>query len=171
VRRLSIAVVLDNKQVVDDNGKVTSQPYSSEELTSLTNLVKEAVGFSSLRGDTVNVMNAEFRPPEVVKPLPELPIWQQPWVIPTLKQVLGGLVVLFMVMKLIKIIQRLAARPLVTQKVTGDELAEDQASLGEGAQRLPKPQVKSYEENLAAAKQLAAQAPRSLEAGVARKNN
>ena len=164
VRRLSIAVVLNNKRVIDDKGQATSVPYSTEEVTNLTNLVKEAVGFNTLRGDTVNLMNAEFMPPEQVAPLPEVPIWKQAWVLSTLKQVLGGLVVLFMVMKLIKVIQRLAARPLVTRQLSqsGDELVEDELSVGEGGQRLPKPKVQSYEQNLTTAKQLASQEPKRV---------
>lgn len=162
VRRLSIAVVLDNKRVVDDKGKVTSVAYSAEELTSLTNLVKETVGFNTLRGDTVNVMNAAFMKPDAIAPLPEEPIWKQAWVIPVAKQVLGGLVVLFMVMKLIKVVQRLASKPLVTQQVIQGGGEDGDMIEGEGGQRLPKPKVHSYEENLVTAKQLATQEPKRV---------
>ena len=157
VRRLSVAVVLDNKVAADGN----RVPYTAEEIASLTQLVKETVGFNNLRGDTVNITNTAFIPPEEVEPLPEEPIWKQPWVLTLLKQILGVVFVLFVAMKLLKVIHGLASRPLVEMKTVMPEgMAEDQVMIGEGGQRLPRPS--SYEENLNAAKQIANQEPRMV---------
>ncbi|MFO1435247.1 MAG: flagellar basal-body MS-ring/collar protein FliF [Gammaproteobacteria bacterium] len=60
VRRLSVAVLVNNKASVDKKGKVKMTPLTKEELDRMTALVKEAVGFDATRGDTVNVTNADF---------------------------------------------------------------------------------------------------------------
>lgn len=100
--RLSVAVVIDYKKNLSDKGAVERVEHTPEELNQITNLVKETIGFNSIRGDSVNVMNAQFTLPEAVEPLPELPIWQQAWVWDIAKQVLGGLFVLFLVFGILK---------------------------------------------------------------------
>jgi flagellar M-ring protein FliF len=99
---LSVAVVIDYKKSLDSKGKVVRVEHTPEELDQFTNLVKKAVGFDAVRGDSVNVMNAQFSVPEAFEPLPEAPIWQQAWVWDIAKQVLGGLFVLFLVFGILK---------------------------------------------------------------------
>lgn len=157
IRRLSIAVVLDNKVNTEGN----RVPYSQEELASLTQLVKETVGFNNLRGDTVTITNTAFMPPVEVEPLPEEPIWKQAWLFTLLKQIAGVAFVLFVAFKLLKVIHGLASRPLVEMRtISADGLEEDHVTIAEGGKRLPKPS--SYEENLNAAKQIASQEPRMV---------
>jgi len=91
LRRLSIAVVVDDKLVAGDNGETTAQPWSDEELARFTELVKKAVGFDPRRGDSVQVINASFQPVPEPEPLPDPPLWEQPWFWPLVKQVLAGL--------------------------------------------------------------------------------
>ena len=102
IRRLSIAVLLDYKRSLDEKGEVIHTEHSPEELLQITALVKEATGFSALRGDSVNIMNAEFARPDPMEPLPEEPIWQQSWVLDIVKQVVGGLFILFLVFGVLK---------------------------------------------------------------------
>lgn len=100
--RLSVAVIIDYKKSVNGKGIVERVEHSPEELNQITDLVKETIGFNSIRGDSVNVMNAQFSLPEAIEPLPEIPIWQQAWVWDIAKQVLGGLFVLFLVFGILK---------------------------------------------------------------------
>ncbi len=100
--RLSVAVVIDYKKSLGDDGEITRIEHTPEELEQITNLVKETIGFNVVRGDRVNVMNSQFSLPEAIEPLPELPIWQQPWVWDIAKQVLGGLFVLFLVFGILR---------------------------------------------------------------------
>ena len=76
VKRLSVAVVVNFRGAVDDKGKRTAQALSATELAQVNNLVKEAMGFSAERGDSLNVVNSAFASDtiEVV----ELPLWKQP---------------------------------------------------------------------------------------------
>lgn len=97
LRRLSVAVVVDNKKVMQAEGKMINQPYSQEDINQLSDLVKQAVGFDSSRGDQVTVTNVAFRVIDEIEPLPELPLWEQGWFINVLKQLAAVAVVLFLV--------------------------------------------------------------------------
>lgn len=71
VQRLSAAVVV-NYQVGTD-GK--SKPLTDEQLKKIDDLVREAMGFSTERGDTLNVVNTPFN--EAADDTAELPFWKQ----------------------------------------------------------------------------------------------
>ncbi|CAI1571569.1 Flagellar M-ring protein [Serratia quinivorans] len=71
VQRLSVAVVV-NYRGTDKDGKPL--PMSKEQLAQIESLVRESMGFSSTRGDTLNVVNTPFTDSEVTGG--ELPFWQ-----------------------------------------------------------------------------------------------
>lgn len=77
VKRLSAAVVVNYKKVLDKKGTASFVPLSAAEKNQIDALVKEAMGFSQVRGDTLNVTNTRFTSPEIEK-LPEMPVWKQP---------------------------------------------------------------------------------------------
>lgn len=72
VERLSVAVVL-NALGTDKDGK--PQTMSKEQLAQVESLVREAMGYSSSRSDTLNVVNTPFSDVEQ-KSSGELPFWQ-----------------------------------------------------------------------------------------------
>lgn len=71
IERLSVAVVI-NHLPQGEEGK--DGPMSATELAAINALVKEAIGYSSARGDSVNVMNTPFN--GVVED-PVTPLWEQ----------------------------------------------------------------------------------------------
>ncbi|CAI0751066.1 Flagellar M-ring protein [Serratia proteamaculans] len=71
VQRLSVAVVV-NYRGTDKEGKPL--PMSKEQLAQIESLVRESMGFSSSRGDTLNVVNTPFTDNEITGG--ELPFWQ-----------------------------------------------------------------------------------------------
>ncbi len=77
IKRLSAAIVVNHRRTTNEAGKVTLTPLSAAELENINALVREAIGFNRERGDSINVVNAPFTEPEVVKEI-ELPLWQQP---------------------------------------------------------------------------------------------
>lgn len=94
IQRLSVAVVIDDKQIVTDDGSVTREPYSEAEIERFDNLIRETIGFDANRGDSVSVLNASF----LVIEAPEIepvPAWQsllnEAWIVNLIKQVLGAL--------------------------------------------------------------------------------
>jgi len=110
VKRLSVAVVVDDLSTVNSqSGEVTRTAWSQNELDRLTILVRDTVGFSAARGDSVNVVNSPFAVPEEFVE-EEIPIWQQEWVWDIAKQVLAGLFVLILVFGILRpIMKNLAA--------------------------------------------------------------
>ena len=106
VSRLSVAVVVDDIPAAGPNGgaKVRSA-WSQSELDRLTILVKDAVGYSAVRGDSVSVINSPFAVPEVYQE-EEIPVWKQEWVIDLAKQVLGGLFILLLVFGVLRPIMK-----------------------------------------------------------------
>jgi flagellar M-ring protein FliF len=77
VKRLSAAVVVNHRISTDKSGKETSTAIPPEQLEQMTALVRETIGFSKDRGDSVNVVNAVFN---VSKPITEEPVaW---WLLP-----------------------------------------------------------------------------------------
>lgn len=164
IRNLSVAVVLDVPTQIDEQGVVTQKPYSNEELARFTTLVKDAVGFNVLRGDTVNVLNVAFKPIEQLEAL-DVPLWEEPWFWSIVKQVVGGLLVLLLLFGVIRpVMKRLSTPPVrVASAEDGeDELGDDQLTLSDGTStgRLPKP--KSYEDNMIMAQQMATSEPKRV---------
>ncbi len=79
VKRLSAAVVVNHRSETDAKGKTTAVPLSEQQLERMTALVRETIGFSQDRGDSVNLMNAPFAQDKI--DLPDVPLWKQPEVI------------------------------------------------------------------------------------------
>jgi len=76
IKRLSAAVVVNYKSATDERGKTTTTPLSDQQIEKMTALVRETIGFSQERGDSVNLMNAPFAQEKIA--LLELPLWKQP---------------------------------------------------------------------------------------------
>ena len=173
IKRLSIAVVLDNKVAVTnaaedaeaaEAGVVKRVPYTQQEILRLTTLVRETVGFNNLRGDSVSVINVPFTKVEI-EALPDEAFYEQPWVWDIVKQVLGGLAVLFVIFGVLKpAMKTLAIAPPITKVISedGEELDEDQLSLSGADDKARLAQIASYEENLQLAQTLAAQEPKRV---------
>jgi flagellar M-ring protein FliF len=77
VKRLSAAVVVNHKKTVTSDGKTELTPLPEATITQINALVKEAMGYTQTRGDSLNVANAAFSD-EPTEALPEIPLWQQP---------------------------------------------------------------------------------------------
>ncbi len=170
LKRLSVAVVVDDKLTVVD-GNTTRLPRTPEELARLSSLIKEAVGFSVRRGDTVNVMNSSFTVPVVPEPLPEVPIWEQGWALDIGKKILGGLLVLIVLFGILKPIMRSLATQSKEMVAVGaaagsvatggaEGMAEDTVTLG-ATQDIPAiPAPGSYEQNIITANKAVEQDPK-----------
>ncbi|PAV27381.1 flagellar M-ring protein FliF [Tamilnaduibacter salinus] len=102
VERLTVAVAVDDRKVVDpQTGEVSYEPWTEAQLQRLATLVRDAVGYSAARGDSVTVMNTAFAPTEEVQ-FEQPAFWEQPWFWDLMKQVLAGLVILILVLGLLR---------------------------------------------------------------------
>ncbi len=102
IKRITVALAVDDMRVVDpQTGEVSYEPWPEQELQRLSMLVRDAVGYSAARGDSVTVMNTAFAPEEIIQF--EAPgFWEQPWFWDLMKQVLAGLVILVLVLGLLR---------------------------------------------------------------------
>ena len=178
LKRVSVAAVIDNKRIVGEDGQATSEPYTAEELTEFSNLVKEAIGYNELRGDSVTVSNLAFMQPATPEALPEIPMMEQPWFWDVVKQAVGGVFALLLVFLVLKpTIKSLLAKPEVTMVPAGSQGMmvgadgvpmpmgqEGNGNLGlesdEELMRLEAP--KSYEQRLEMAQKIAGEDPKRV---------
>jgi len=75
IKRLSVAVVVNNKKDTAKDGKPTTRPLTEAELKQINDLAREAMGYAKDRGDTLSVANAAFT--AVEKEDNEPPLWKQ----------------------------------------------------------------------------------------------
>ncbi|MDF3982102.1 flagellar basal-body MS-ring/collar protein FliF [Luteibacter sp. PPL201] len=176
VARLTVAVVVDNKQVVGKDGKSTSVPFTADELGRLTELTKNAVGFSAARGDSVSVINEPFRG-EVADAEPEsAPFWEHPGMLDLIKQGLGVMVALivgfFVLRPILKGLLKPAPvmmnnvalagpMPTVSVMVDDDDMTPDRVSTSAQPQ-LGSPHLLAYEQKVGLAKRMAAENPKQI---------
>lgn len=134
IRRLSVAVLVNERQTTDAEGKSVSTALTESEMTRINALVMDAIGFSKARGDSLNVVNAPFVVPAAAEPLPALPIWEQAWVWDLVKQALGGLLVLFLVFGVIRpAFKDMNKVPANENDVAAGEMSADQAVSADGS--------------------------------------
>lgn len=93
IKRVSAAVIVNNKKGQDKGGKPTSTPFTPDELKQINQMVRDAMGYSEARGDSVSVSNIPF----TVEPPEEVPLWRDGGVIEVVKATLKVLLLLAIV--------------------------------------------------------------------------
>lgn len=173
IARLSVAVVVDDKVSVDEEGNTVREPWPQEEIDRLVVLVRDAIGYSQERGDSVTVINSSFAMrDEMVTENVEIPWWQQEWLQPYVKPLAGFFLILALIFGLLRpILKSIArtgaevseeeeARQLEALEAAGlgGDLSGDSVTLTGGAVALPGPE-EGYEQQLNAIKGLIAEDP------------
>lgn len=154
LKRLTVAVLIDNLHSTDDEGNATETPLSAEQLENITRLVKDAVGFDERRGDSVNVVNDSFRgeiKPEEIQ-TEELPFWQNPLMRDIAKLVAGLVLLLVLVLSVLRPLVRgllAAPRPAYTPPLPNPDAAANPAPVA----------ALDYEGQVAQARSLVSQDP------------
>jgi len=168
IKRLNVAVVVNNMQVVDKKGKVTYRPLTEAEKKQINDLAMQAMGFNKERGDALTVVNSSFagEPAEI---LPEVPLWKDPETIEYAKDALRfivGIVVLFLIYSraLKPMLRKLTAPP---QKLLEAPVVEDAIVNLSGAGDRNKLARQNYEQSLEEAKLMAKDNPRMVASVVA----
>lgn len=127
IQRLSVAVLIDGSAVEGAEGTEQRQ-LDEADIERFTSLVKEAVGFDEARGDTVAVVNAEFRSvPEPVA-VEEPAFWETPAMRDSIKQGSGVLLVLILAFGLV--------RPMLRSLVSSNMTSSTQYLAAGGANAL-----------------------------------
>ena len=94
IKRLSVAVVVNYRH--DEKGEQKALP--AQQIEQINALVKQAMGYSAARGDSLNVVNTPFNAQEFADDT--LPWWQQPQSIDLATQILRWLVVIIIALLL-----------------------------------------------------------------------
>lgn len=160
VKRVTVAVLVDNAHKTSTDGKVTLQPLAKAEIDDITQLVKNAVGFDESRGDSVNVVNEPFleQATEALKP-EVVPLWQRPMIRDVARLVLGALVLVALALGVLRpLIKNLATQavPVATPaRIASGGPAPDDRSVPAG-------QAIAYEQQIVQARNLVAQDPKRV---------
>lgn len=176
LKRITVAVVVDDKMVKNAEGVETAVPWTETELERLSILVRDAVGFSAVRGDSVNVLNSPFanRAIDPNAGMEQLTFWQE-WIVPNMRYLASVLVILLIVFGLLRpmfkslarqggtIAEEEDARQLAVLEAAGaaglDGMSDETVTLTGGhALMLPGPE-QGYEEQLNAIKGMIADDP------------
>ena len=166
IKRLSVAVVVNYRGATNAQGKVVTQALPTAELEQVKNLVKQAMGYSADRGDSLNVVNSQFAGDA---PEPELPVWRQADNIELAKSagkyLLLGILGLWLWFGLVRPLLRKhlqgapAARPAATGATakTAGAQSPEQVKLSEEAKQR---EADRHQENMQHAQNLAEKDPR-----------
>jgi len=173
IRRLSVAVVMNNRNVVEKSGKASSKPYTEAEIAQMTALVKDAMGFDPKRGDTLNLLNSAFNNDQEI--LPEVPFWKDPDNIALAKEALKYLLIAgtvgFLVFGVIRPgFRNVTAKAEAEAETAAEEAAaqaETEAGLDPNVPHTPEEieaavAENSFDKNLQLAKQLAKDDPKII---------
>jgi flagellar M-ring protein FliF len=176
LRRLSVAVVVDDVAEVGADGQVSARERTPEEIERLTALVREAVGFDAERGDSVRVLNSAFLGSEPIAELPPTPLWEESWFLDLIKQAGGLLLVVLLIFFVLRpAIRRLTGSPAEQAAAAGGSArvegplgaqagpaGEENLLLGSDGEPVRLPGGGRYENIMDAARQLVDEDPKRV---------
>ena len=159
LKRLTVAVLIDDARTVDKDGKTHSVALNKEQLDHVTQLVKDAVGFDESRGDVVNVVNSSFteEPAAPEGTLESPPIWEKPLFFDLLKIVMGAVVLIVLVLTVLRPLMRTLLGTLRTPRLE----AADTPALEQAAAAAPQAAL-AHEQQLVQARTLVGQDPKRV---------
>ena len=77
IKRMTVAVLVSDEQVVAEDGTVTQEPRSAEEMSVLTDLVAAASGLNEERGDVLTIKSLAFNRPVETDLIERPGLWAQ----------------------------------------------------------------------------------------------
>lgn len=163
LRRLTVAVLIDNLRTVGKDGKTKETPLSKEQLEHVNQLVKDAVGFDEARGDNVNVVNASFTQeaaaPSAEGELEKPKIWESPLFRDMAKIVAGALVLLVLVLSVLRPLVKTLIGPVRAAVAVLPRAAPAPAPILPGGKH---PSEVAHDQQIAQARTLVSQDPKRV---------
>jgi len=170
IKRLNVAVVVNNMPVTDKKGNVTYRPLTVAEKKQINDLAMQAMGFDKERGDALTVVNSSFAG-EAAEIVPEVPLWKNSETIEYAKDALRfivGILVLFL-------IYSRALKPMLNKLMTASPKLLNAPENQDAIVNLSGEQAKlggpGNDQRLATAKQMAKDNPRMVASVVANWTN
>lgn len=155
LNRLSVAVVVNYRNTDKDN-----QPLDQEELDKISDLVKQAVGYSAERGDSLSVVNGQFNEQGDI----DTPFWKNPEYRELAMELIKYLVFAFILFMAWRIVINPIIQGLIQAKAVADARVERQKedAAREHAAEQRAAEMSRYEENLNTARTMAHDDPRAV---------
>lgn len=155
LQRLSVAVVVNYR---NNEGKLDALP--PDELEKLNDLVKQAMGYSADRGDTLSVVNSAFSDETPAA----LPVWENPlyldYAMQLAKYLLIALLVLLVWRKLVRPMVQTAALAKEESDAEAAEVASNREQMAAAERRAA--EISRYEDNMNTARTMAEKDPRAV---------
>ena len=179
IRRLNVAVVLNQRVQENEEGESASVPYTEDEIDRFSELVRKAVGFEEARGDAVTVVGTNFLYREDADDLelPEPSILDNFDLLGALRVLAALVVILVLIMTIIRpTLRQLLAVPQRSQMLPPAFAQALPAGAGTSADEKPAPEeekkekreepkrgpAEEYQERVAAAKTIVNQDPKRV---------
>ncbi len=163
IRRLSVAVLIDDSPIAAaaEGESVQQARVTDADIEGYTALVREVVGFDAARGDTVVVQTGSFRPEAPLEEIEPPALWERPGVISAAKQALGLILVLAIAFGVVRpMLQGVVSGGAVSGEYLGaGGAAGDAAAAGQIVGATPAIAGPSYDEKVAAAKNISGNDP------------
>jgi flagellar M-ring protein FliF len=178
IERLSAAVVVNYRTEINDEGEPVEVALTDNEVAQIERLVRQAMGFSQLRGDEVEVVNSPFA--RSVDETAEVEWWKDPSVLSLAGKVgrylLVALAILLLYLLILRpLIKRYTQPPVMATTAPGGTLSasvgeedeeEGQESSDETDETYAKPKRRRktslYEHNLNDLREMAQEDPRMV---------
>ncbi|MDR1368352.1 MAG: flagellar M-ring protein FliF [Candidatus Accumulibacter sp.] len=132
IRRLSTAVVINYRR--DARGVPRALPEA--EVRQIDSLVREAMGFSAERGDSVSIANASFT---AAVEAPEIPLWKNPETLAILrdmfKYLLIAIIVAYLIFKVIRPIVKVMLKDPEEEKKKEQEREREKQEAEEASKK------------------------------------
>ncbi|MFH7565541.1 flagellar basal-body MS-ring/collar protein FliF [Oceanimonas smirnovii] len=116
IRRLTVSVAVDYKNVTQADGTTDRVPFESTELARIERLLKGGLGFDVSRGDAIEVVSMSFNRPDL-DAVADIPFYEQGWFW-RLMRILGAVIVLVVLLLAL-------VRPMVKRLLNVDDKADD----------------------------------------------
>lgn len=130
IRRLTVAVVLDDRHILDTDGKIKTLAYTPEAISQLNELVKQAVGIDGSRGDRVAVKNVAFRPAAEIKSGTLITVWERAWFSDVIKMSIAVVTVIFLLFGVLRPVARGLMSRGAEEEKPADQAAADAKHAG-----------------------------------------
>ncbi|MCH4812224.1 flagellar basal-body MS-ring/collar protein FliF [Vreelandella neptunia] len=179
IERLSAAVVVNYRTEMNDEGEWVEVALTDVEVAQIERLVRQAMGFSQLRGDEVEVVNSPFA--RSIDETADVEWWQQPSTLSMAanagRYLLVALAILLLYLLILRpLIKRYTQTPVMATAMPGgtlaasvggeedDEAGEDSADDSDETYAKPKRRRKTslYEHNLNDLREMAQEDPRMV---------
>lgn len=163
IKRLTAAVVVNYRKKIDENGETTHEPLTAEEIKEINGLVREAMGYSEKRGDSLTVTNSLFTVER--ETILDAAFWKDPDIMMLAKdigkQLLIATIVLFFLLKILRPFLKSLTQlppPALPAKLAGEATLNQLPEQMDGT-TIQTIEKSVFEENLKKAKQLAMDEP------------